>query len=748
MINIIMKFIISFFIIFYVFFIPLEAKIINNLIIEGNDRVSSQTIKVFSGFNEGSNINDNDLNEIIKELYNTNFFKEVSIEIKNDNLIITVLENPIIQEVLIEGIKKESFKKDIYDSLTLKNKSSYVEFIAKNDLQKIKNALRLTGFYLSDVKTSIKKNNNNTINLIYNINLGKKALIKNIKFIGDKKFKNRKLRQVIVSEENKFWKFLSKNTFLSNTNIELDKRLLINYYKSLGYYDVQVLSSNAEVSQDNLTNLTYTINAGTRYKVTKISTNISDVIDKNLFAPLQDSFKKIIGKYYSPFTVKKLLDELDILITRNDLQFIEHSVNEILEKDTIEVKINIYEGQKKLVERIDIFGNTVTDEGVIRSELLLDEGDPFNNLKLDQSIARLKARNIFGEIKKTVTDGTNSDKKIIELQVEEKPTGEISAGAGIGTSGGSLQFAISENNWLGKGINLITSMNLSAETFAGTLAVNNPNYNYSGNALNYFISHSSNDKPDSGFKNNITSTGIGTNFEQYRNVYISPNLSLSYDDLTVESTASTALAKQAGTFTDLSFDYGISLDNRDRVFAPTDGYVSSFNQAIPLYADSPYIRNSYAFSTYETLTPNIIGAFRFYATAINGLSNKDVRLSKRVSLSSSRLRGFESGKVGPKDGVDYVGGNYATVSNFEVSLPNFLPESTKTDIGLYLDIGNIWHVDYDPTLDDSNKIRSSAGINTSWASPVGPIAFIFSQNLSKASTDVTESFNFRLGTTF
>jgi len=735
-------------ILFSLFFLNLAAEIVQKLEVTGNSRISDETIKVYGDINLGKDYSPFDINKILKNLYDTNFFEDIKISLKDGVLNIGVKEYATINSVELNGEKSKTITKTVLERLNLKSKESFIENKLSQDINIIKKIYASIGFNFANVEAKIERFDDNRINVVYFLNKGNKTNINKISFIGDKKIKEKRLRDLIVSEENKFWKFLSKNTFLSNTNIELDKRLLINYYKSLGYYDVQVLSSNAEVSQDNLTNLTYTINAGTRYKVTKISTNISDVIDKNLFAPLQDSFKKIIGKYYSPFTVKKLLDELDILITRNDLQFIEHSVNEILEKDTIEVKINIYEGQKKLVERIDIFGNTVTDEGVIRSELLLDEGDPFNNLKLDQSIARLKARNIFGEIKKTVTDGTNSDKKIIELQVEEKPTGEISAGAGIGTSGGSLQFAISENNWLGKGINLITSMNLSAETFAGTLAVNNPNYNYSGNALNYFISHSSNDKPDSGFKNNITSTGIGTNFEQYRNVYISPNLSLSYDDLTVESTASTALAKQAGTFTDLSFDYGISLDNRDRVFAPTDGYVSSFNQAIPLYADSPYIRNSYAFSTYETLTPNIIGAFRFYATAINGLSNKDVRLSKRVSLSSSRLRGFESGKVGPKDGVDYVGGNYATVSNFEVSLPNFLPESTKTDIGLYLDIGNIWHVDYDPTLDDSNKIRSSAGINTSWASPVGPIAFIFSQNLSKASTDVTESFNFRLGTTF
>ena len=560
--------------------------------------------------------------------------------------------------------------------------------------------------------------------------------------------KEKRLRDIIVSEEKKFWKFLSKNTFLNSNTIELDKRLLINYYKALGYYDVQVLSSNAVVSQKNLTNLTYTINAGTRYRINKISTNVSDVLDKKTFISLQGTFTKVIGKYYSPFTVKKLLDELDTLIANNDLQFIEHSVNEILEDESIEIKINIFEGNKELVQRIDIVGNTITDEAVIRSELLLDEGDPFNNLKLDQSIAKLKSRNLFGGIKNKIIEGSTKDQKIIEIEVEEKPTGEISAGAGVGTNGGSFAFNISENNWLGKGIGVATNVEVSAESFTGGLSITDPNYNYSGNSLTYFIENTSNDKPTSGYKNNIISTGLGTSFEQYKNIYISPKISFAYDNLTVESTGSKSLKKQEGSFTDLSFSYGISLDNRDRAFAPTDGYISTFTQSLPIYADSPYLKNTYAFSKYKTITPDAIGTFKIFGSAINGLNDEDVRLNKRINVSSNRLRGFEAGKVGPKDGIDFVGGNYAMVSNLELSLPNLLPEATKTDIGLFLDVGNVWAVDYDSSVDDSNNLRSTAGVNTSWTSPVGPMTFVFSKNLAKANTDIVETFNFRLGTTF
>jgi outer membrane protein insertion porin family len=738
--------------IFLIFFIlitsNLKAEIIKNFIVEGNERISAETIKVYSGIESNKSYDQDSINNALKELYSTNFFEDIQISIEGDTFKIYVKEYPLINSVELEGEKSNTVKKSVLERLSLKSSGSFIESSLNEDVNLLKKIYASIGFNFAQVEAKIEKFSNNRINLIYVLDKGKKTDIKKINFIGDKKLKERRLRDIIVSEEAKFWKFLSKNTFLNSNTINLDKRLLENYYKSLGYYDVQILSNSAELSNKNFTTLTYTINAGNRYKVNKISLNLSEVLNKELFTSLEKNYQSIVGKYYSPFKVKNLLDDLDELIVDNDLQFVEHNVNETISSENIEITINIFEGKKELVEKINILGNTVTEESVIRSEMLIDEGDPANNLKLEKSVAKLKSRNIFGDIRTKVSDGSSKNQKIINIIVEEKPTGEISAGAGIGTSGGSFAFNISENNWLGKGVNINTSLDISAETLTGAVNVINPNYNFSGNSINYFIENTKNDKPDSGFENNIISTGIGTRFEQYKDVFLSPSLSLSYDDLKVDSTASSSLKKQKGTFTDFSFNYGISYDNRDRVYQPTEGYLSSFSQSLPIVADASAIRNTYQLSLYNSFGQDFIGSFKFYTTAVNGLRNEDVRLSKRTFLSTNRLRGFESGKVGPKDGVDYVGGNYALATNFELNLPNLLPESTKTDVGLFLDLGNVWGVDYDKTIDDSNKVRSSAGITTNWLSPVGPMSFIFSQNISKASTDVTESFNFRLGTTF
>ena len=181
---------------------------------------------------------------------------------------------------------------------------------------------------------------------------------------------------------------------------------------------------------------------------------------------------------------------------------------------------------------------------------------------------------------------------------------------------------------------------------------------------------------------------------------------------------------------------------------PTSGSIVAFNQTLPIYADKPFIGNTFTTSTYKEINENIIGAGKFYFSSITGLNDEDVRISKRRFLSSSRLRGFKRNKVGPKDGNDHIGGNYSAALNLEASLPNFLPDASRADLGFFLDFGNVWSVDYDSTLDESNKIRSATGMALNWSSPIGPMSFIFSTDLQKAETDETESFKFNLGTTF
>ena len=727
----------------------LNAEIVRNLKVIGNERVSDETIKVYGDVELGKNYKESDLNNILQNLYSTNFFEDVQITLEGGILTIKVKEYPLINQLVILGEKNKKYLEQIKKIIKLRQKSSFIKSYLSDDIENIKRLYSSAGYNNSKVDIKTREVDNN-IDLIIEISRGEVTKISSINFTGNKILRDRRLRDIIASGEDKFWKIISRNTKFSENLINLDIRLLTNYYKSLGYYDVEISSNSAIINDEGNVDLIYSIEAGKRYVIKKISTNIDQVFDKNIFFDLEKSYQKYIGEFYSPFSITILLKDIDEIIENNNLQFVEHNVEEKLDesKGEIEILFNIFEAKKILVERINVVGNNITNENVIRSELILDEGDPFTKLKLDKSISNLKARNIFADVEAETKIGSSNDLRNIEIKVEEKPTGEISAGAGVGTSGGNFAFNIRENNWLGEGKQVDFAIDIDEESLSGRLNFTDPNYDFLGNALNVYISSTGNDKPDQGYENTTVTTGISTSFEQYKNVFATLGVDASYDDLRTFDSASESLKKQAGEFSEFSGRYGFKYDKRDRKFMPTSGSVYSFNQTLPIVADKRFISNTISASGYKSFSENIIGSSKIYLSAINGIGDDDVRLSKRKNLSQRRLRGFERGKVGPVDGDDHVGGNYAAALNFEVNLPNVFPESTNTEVGLFLDFGNLWGVDYDSSLDKSNELRSSTGVAASWLSPLGPMTFIFSTNLSKASTDKTESFSFNLGTTF
>ena len=740
--------ILIFFLIFLTYSLQLKAEDIKDILIKGNKRVSGETIKIYGEVNSFKKYSDKNANIILKNLYSTNFFESVKVSFKNDTLIIDLKEYPIINQLIVLGEKTKKFEKEIKKVINSKAKKSLIKSNLVKDINIIKTLYSSLGYNFAKVETKLKKIDEENYDLLFLVERGEKTKISKINFIGNNNVKTKRLKDIIASEENKFWKVISRNTVLSQNLVELDKRLITNYYKSIGFYEVKISSNLAKVINNKNAELTYKVEEGNRFTFGKFSTVVDDVFDKKIFFPLNDIYIKYAGNYYSPFKVKEILEEIDLLISNNNLQFVEHNVQEQIGEKSINVIFNIFEGEKKLVERINIKGNSVTNEDVIRGELILDEGDPFTKINLDKSVAELKARNIFKDVRSEVLNGTKDNLRIIDLSVEERPTGEISAGAGIGTSGGAVAFGVKENNWLGTGNSIEFKVDVDEESLTGVLSYRDPNYDRLGNSINYFVNSESTDKPIQGYENTVISAGIGNSFEQFKDLTASLGTNFSYDDLRTDGSASSSLKKQSGEYTELALNYGFTYDQRNRAFMPTSGSITNFSQSFPLFADRSFISNSLSHSSYMTITEDIIGASKFYIAAINGLGSDDVRLSKRRNLSSKRLRGFEKGKVGPLDGTDHVGGNYTAALNLEASLPNVLPESTNTDLGAFLDFGNIWGVDYDSTLDDSNKLRSTAGISLNWMSPLGPMSFVLSQNISKASTDKTESFRFNLGTTF
>ena len=409
----------------------LKAEIVNNVNISGNERVSDETIKIYGKIEMNKDFSESDLNLILKNLYETNFFEDVRVYINNNELVVQVKEYPFVDQLVIIGEKSNNYKEQIQKLINTKQRRSFIKSNLLKDIEIIKALYSSAGYNSVTVEIKTKEISKNSLDVLIEIDRGEKTKISSINFIGNNKISSRRLRDVTASEKHRFWKIFSRNTNFSQDILELDKRLLTNYYKSSGFYDVIINSKIANINSKGEANLLYSIDEGTRYTIKKISTNVDPVFDKKIFFTLNKVYQKYIGEYYSPFKIKKLLDELDSLIDKNNLQFVEHNVQEEKVGNGINIIFNVFEGEKKLVQRVNITGNNITNEDVIRGELLLDEGDPFSKLNLDRSISNIKSRNIFKTVEGKVADGDQNNLKIINISVEERATGEISAGAGV-----------------------------------------------------------------------------------------------------------------------------------------------------------------------------------------------------------------------------------------------------------------------------------------------------------------------------
>ena len=748
-VNINMKIIFRALIILIFVTIPVNSEIIKKIQVDGNQRVSSETIKIFTKIELNEDLNVNQLNEILKNLYSTNFFSNVEIKIDKNILYISVKENPVIQTLKFEGVKNKRLIKLLSEQVEMREKNSFIENKVKNDEEKIINILRTNGYYFSKVTPKLKTNPNNTVDLIFEVELGDKAYIKKIRFIGDKKIKENKLKKVIVSEEAKFWKFVSSRKFLDLNRIKLDENLLYNFYKNKGFYNVSIESSSAKVIDESNFELIFNINAGKKYYFGKIDLVVPDEYSPESFKRITDVQNDLEGKIYSLDKIKQILNKIDEIALTKEFEFINAKYQENIVDNNINLLIKLEESKKFYVERINIFGNYITEENVIRNAMLVDEGDAYNEILINKSVNEIKSKRLFKNVQKSVDSGSSNDLKVININVEEQPTGEIFAGAGTGTSGSSLSFGIKENNYLGKGIKVDTNATISDTSILGRLTINNPNYNNSDKSLITSLEATQIDNMSKfGYKSSKTGFSIGTFFEQYENIYFSPSISNYLETLKTSSTASAAKKKQKGDYFDSSFKYGLTLNKLNQNFQPSSGFKSSFHQTLPIYSDDLSIINKYDFAKYYSPNENAILSFRFLVQSVNSISGEDVRISKRLYLPSKRLKGFENGKVGPKDGQDYIGGNFATAFNFATTLPGLFKDLESIDFSFFVDAGNVWGVDYSDTIDDSSKIRSSTGLAVDWLTPIGPLSFSFAKPITKSDSDTTETFRFDIGTTF
>tara|TARA_B100000989_G_scaffold86363_1_gene62027 strand:+ start:3540 stop:5783 length:2244 start_codon:yes stop_codon:yes gene_type:complete len=745
------KLLIKIIVLFFFLLSVLRAETLQKIEISGNKRISDQTIIIFSEIEINEEITKNKLDAIIKKLYQTNFFKNINLSFENQILFLNVEENPIIENLQITGIKKQSLVEFIKSKLQLAEMKSFDQELLSADINLIYNILKTNGYYFADITSSKSLDDElNSINLKIDVELGEKAKIKKIIFLGDKVFKEKRLKEVIVSDEHKFWKFVSRNVYINQELINLDKRLLSNYFKNNGYFNVKIDNSFVEFDKNSNFNLIFNITPGKKYFFNNFSLNLPSNYDKRLFRKITKKFSKLKGDSYSLLKVNELLDDINDIALSKQYEFINASIVEKTNGNEINFDINISESDKFYIEKINIKGNFNTLEEVVRNNLIVDEGDPFNEILFNKSVNNIQSLGIFKKVKTDVRDGSRDSFKEIDINVEERPTGEISLTAGFGTAGETIGGGIKEKNFLGKGINLNTNLEFTPESIKGQFIYARPNFNYSDNTLFTSVKSSTSDfLTDSGYKTSNIGFSLGTKFEQFQNIFLSPEIDFLIEDLETSDKASNILKKQEGSYTDLYFNYSINQDLRDKKYRTESGYVTTFSQELPLVSDNSELSNAFEITNYRKLSSvsNIVGKASFYGKTITGLSD-DVRISKRLNVPSYRLRGFQRGKVGPVENNDYIGGNHITSVNLSATLPNIVEGLDNLDVGVFLDSANVWGVDYDSSIDDKSTLRSAAGVALNLMTPIGPLSFSFADALTKASSDKTETFRFNLGTQF
>jgi outer membrane protein insertion porin family len=717
----------------------------------GNKRVSSNTIEALVD-KKITQIDTIYINNLTRKIYNTEFFSNVKISYDTNILSISVEENPIVNFFYINGITGSDLD-EVNKIVSLKENSIFSVSKLKKDVEDVKEYYKLSGYFFSVVEPEVIKIDDNQINLIFNIKKNDISRIKNIYFIGDKYFSSSQLLDIISSAEDKWWSFFS-NSALNEVRVEVDKKLLKLFYKSKSFYDVQIESTLANLDKNNNFTLTYSINSGKKYKFgnIEIKTETLTLKDSNILDIKNISEIIIKDKMYSPSLISAVEKKINIYLDNKKLANIEIDLEEIKKADDkIDLAIKLNSLKNTLIGKINIYGNSITEEKVIRDNLVISEGDILNISKVKKSLDNINSKNIFRKADYKISDSDlQKNSKDLNLYVKEQPTGSLSAGVGYGSNGALLEGSINERNFLGKGIDLNFTGRLATEKVSGVFSYIDPNFKNSEKELaNYFYSESD-DYNNAGFTSKRIGDRLGTRYELFEDVYLKPFVALQFDRLETNANASTLLRSRDGNFTTSTLGFNLLADFRNSKTLPSSGSLLFFDQSYAtLISDIPTIQTSVGSTFFqELINEKFIGSAKLKFSNVTALDNKDVKLSDRIFASTSDLRRFESRGVGPIDSGSHVGGNYLAVLNFKSSFPNPIPENFRPNTYLFYDIGNVWGADYSDIISGSSKLRSSTGLALDVVSPIGPLSFTYGIPLSKATTDKEQRFLFNIGSSF
>lgn len=728
-----------------------ETVTVSEIAISGNSRVSDSTISAYLPVRVGDAISEDSLDNAIDSLFATKLFNDVTINIEGTRISIAVVENPIVNRVNIEG-------NDVLDDerllaeLDIQPRRVFTRKVAVDATQKLLEIYRLSGRYAAEITPQVIRLDNNRVDLIFEVDEGPLIKVTSISFIGNETFSDFALRQVISSRQERWWAFLSSVDKYDESRLDYDARLLRQFYLGRGYANIEIKRAQGGLLADRSGfALTFEIDEGTRYKLRDVSftSQITD-IDVSKF---RDDIPLEKGDWYNVKGLEQGL--LNVTNSLGNLGYAFVDVRPQVTPDTdsneLDIEISIGEGRKNYIERIEVVNNSRTRDTVIRRELEVVEGDPYNQLKLDKSLRNIKNLGFFRTVDISTVRGSADDQTIAKINVEEQSTGDFSIGVGYSSLDKStVSLGINERNFLGSGRGLKFSTSLSESRSDYRLGLTEPYFldrdlRSSAEIFNQKLENST-------LTTKSTGVNLGVAFDAADDYYHRIGYELSSADSTQSSTTATSLTGEENKDllrSALSYTIGRStLDNR---FDPTEGYLYELDETVSgLGGDVTFMKTSVRASYFKPLNFNsfILGV-RGRAGFVDGLGEK-VTQSARFYLGGRTVRGFDSSGIGPRDtgANSAVGGNYMYSATAEIVSSYGLSEDLGVRWTVFSDIGSVWDTDYPSGVTGANddSLRQSVGVGFLWDTAVGPLTFYWADAVSKSSHDQLKRFQFNIGT--
>ena len=725
--------------------------LIKEIEIDGNQRVDVETIISYSGIQLEDNYTDEKGNEILQNLFDTELFSNIEIKYNKNKLTISIIENPTINLISFDGNSKVK-DEDLLIEIQLKERSVYSRSKVKKDIERILSLYQRNGRLSTEVIPKIERLDDNRINLSYEIKESEISKVSKIIFIGNNSFSSSKLKSIMKTKEKRLLRLLSSSDRYDPDKIEYDKQLISQFYNNNGFPNFSFTSTIAQLSENtNAFEILMYVDEGEKYKFGEI-----EVSTKLKKLNSEAALSLITANEGDIFDRSKISDSIEIikeLAEGEGYSFIEivPKFNDIPDSKIIDIKIDINEGPRVYVNSINISGNTRTLDRVIRRELGLSEGDAYNKYILNYSKDSIRALNFFSSVEIDDLRSEFPDKIDLVIDVEEKNTGEASLGAGYSSStSSSITLGLKENNFLGKGqkVNFAASFANTRTTY--DISITEPYFNNKNLSVTADLYSNVFNPSSANYESEDLGVGVALGFPLASDKSIKIKYSLFTSKIKPDSNATAYERLLGGTDTISQIGYVFNFDKRNSRYKPSRGFNLKLSQDLAgLGGTSYYYKNTGEFNIYKRLSDRFIGAWRFSAGSVNGYNGKHQPLSSNFKLGGKKLRGFKSGKVGPRTGTSYTGAQYFYLTSLETNI-DFDLDAYDITSTLFIDFGSLWGLEnpaYSDINDDHN-LRSSAGINLNWDTAIGPINFIYARILESELTDTTDNLYFDIGYNF